>query len=363
MLRCLASDRMCFESTLTAIRIPGLDPSAKFVLIAITDCTRDGLAYPTMRYIRGITGYDERTVKGAVDRLIASGLLLDTKDRVGRNRTVKVFRVNLPPRPTANKRIRATSTTVAKPPCGPDGEQTSAIFSSPTKVPGFSNDRNNVERTPPEVMVNPVTETISPEDAYASSSPKARRSAFRKSKGGPLPEDWMPPSPLDLPPSTYEQIQGWSQKRWDEEADNFRDYCWSRSGEAAHRKNWNREWAQWVRQAIFGDKRNRRGVEHPDRCPGTTSKPPVRERDHEGRREQELRAAIEANLPGRECIERCAFAIDCLDPSTPFKTIGLKIFARPADKSIVDSLGPQLARNATDLGYEVRWYRVEDGRI
>lgn len=363
MLRCLTSDRMCIESTLTAIQMPGLDPSAKFVLIAITDCTRDGVAYPTMRYIRDITGYDERTVKGAVDRLIVAGLLIDTKDRVGRNRTVKVFMVNLPPRPRANKSIRPTPTNMPKLPREPVGEQTSAMLPPPTKLPGFGNDRKTVERTPPKVAVNPVTETNTPEDAYASSSPKAPRSAFRKPKGGPLPEDWMPPSPLDLPPSTYEQVQGWSQKRWDEEADNFRDYCWSRSGEAAHRKNWNREWAQWVRQAIFGEKRNRRGAEHHERCPAIISKPPVAERDHEGRREQELRAAINANLPGRGCIERCAFAIDCMDPSTPFKTIGLKIFARPADKSIVESLGPQIARNATDLGYEVRWYRIEDGRI
>lgn len=341
----------------------GLDPSAKFVLIVITDCARDGVAYPSMRYIREATGYDERTVKAAVDRLIAAGLLIDTGDRVGRNRTVKVFRVDLPPQSSANKTNRSTSTNAPMPCDVPVGMQTSRMHSTPAKLPGFGRDRKTVERMPPKLQVNPVIQTNTPEDAYASSSPKPSRPFSRKSKGGPLPEDWSPPSPVNLPPSTYDKVQGWCQQRWDEEADNFRDYCFNRSGEPAVSKNWNREWAQWVRQVTYGEDRERRRRPDAEHRAAYVRMPPVAERASEGTRELELRAKVTTIISGVSCLGRCGLAIACLDPSQPFATIGLKIFARPSDRSVVDSLGPRIAKTATELGYEVRWYRVEDGQI
>jgi hypothetical protein len=354
---------MCITSTLTAIRMMGLDPSAKLVLITIADCARDGVAFPSMRYIREITAYDERTVKGAVVRLIAAGLLVDTGGRKGRNRTVRVFRVNLAARADPNS-VRSVAKDVRDSPRCSDGTKKLAptISRSPTKMERLE-PRNSAVGTPAKLQVNPINQNNTPEDAYASSSPKPARTPPRRRKGRPLPEDWLPPPPARLPPSTFALVQDWNQERWDAEADSFRDYCLTGTGKDARSANWDREWALWIRHVGFAERTKAKGArKHVERL-AEVSRPPVRERGMEGERELALRAALQNSGCDQNWLGRSAFALACLDPARPFQSIGLKIFTRPTDKTAVESYAGSIERIASRLGYDVRWHRVEDGTI
>lgn len=71
-------------------------PADKLVLFALADAANDKTltAYPSIKAIVAFTGLERKRVIGSLARLSATGLILDTGERVGRTKQVKVWRVN-----------------------------------------------------------------------------------------------------------------------------------------------------------------------------------------------------------------------------------------------------------------------------
>ena len=350
---------MCFSSIKAAFELANvLDPSAKFVLLVICNCARNGLAWPSVGHICKITGYDERTVRAAVRRLIEAGYLTDTGERKGRNRSVKVFRLSLPTMSGAAETNTSIEQNDLASTFSPQGaQQGTPTVSTPAKWWGSRKTGSSACETPTKVSVNPITLTKTPEDAYASSSPQPFRRTSRKKTRRPLPEDWAPPSPTTLPPSTFSAVRDWSQDRWEAEADAFRDYCYSGAGKFSRTGNWNREWAQWVRQACSA--KAAEGLRSERANPPTRSLCPVEERDREDSRELGFRRLLENCFGGAEWLSRSALKLAEVgyDESNP--KFGLIIFARVIDRPAIEDRAASFRELAMQLGCNLQWHRIE----
>jgi hypothetical protein len=67
----------------------------KFVLLALADNTNnEGTCWPSVAAISSKTSQDRKTVISALRTLEEMGLLIDTGERVGRTKQVKVYRLN-----------------------------------------------------------------------------------------------------------------------------------------------------------------------------------------------------------------------------------------------------------------------------
>lgn len=349
---------MCFRSMSAVMQPTDLrDPSAKFVLLVVCNFARNGLAWPSVQLLCKITGYDDRTVRSALSRNIEAGLLVDTGDRKGRNRSVKVYRLNLPTNSEAQISPTVSQSDVASS-IDPKGErQEWRAARTPTKVWGSPKTYNSADETPTKVSVKPITLTKTPEDAYASSSPKRFRRTSRNNARGALPDDWAPPSPTTLPASTFAIVSDWSQDRWQATADAFRDYCHSGAGRFSGTGNWNREWAQWVRQACSAQRVEDRRNERPN--PPIRSLSPVEERQAEDSRELDFRRLLESCLGDPAWLARSALKLSELGYDESNLGYGLIIFARFCDKPAIENKATRFRQLAMQLGYNVRWHRIE----
>jgi len=66
----------------------------KFVLVALADnAGDDGRAFPSVDTICRKTDLNRKTVIAALDRLTASGMIVDTGQRVGKTKSVKIYRL------------------------------------------------------------------------------------------------------------------------------------------------------------------------------------------------------------------------------------------------------------------------------
>lgn len=76
----------------------------KLVLWAIADAhsREKRCAYPSVAAVVEFTGWQRRAVMASLSRLAAAGLIIDTGDRIGRTRQVKVWRLPIDP-----ERVRA----------------------------------------------------------------------------------------------------------------------------------------------------------------------------------------------------------------------------------------------------------------
>ncbi len=70
--------------------------SRKFILLALADCMNDeeGCAYPSVCTLELKTCLDRKTVIEGIQDLISQGYLIDTEQRVGRTKQVRVLRLN-----------------------------------------------------------------------------------------------------------------------------------------------------------------------------------------------------------------------------------------------------------------------------
>lgn len=82
-----------------AARQRPLQPPDKLVLWALADAhnARTGRAFPSVAAIGEFTGWQRKAVLASLGRLVRAGLIVDTGERVGRTRQVKVWALPIEP--------------------------------------------------------------------------------------------------------------------------------------------------------------------------------------------------------------------------------------------------------------------------
>lgn len=92
--------------------------AAKMVLLALANVADEhGCAYPSTAAIAEFGSMDHKTATAALDRLAAAGLIVDTGEREGRTKQIKVFRLALERVPEAEGyRKRKASVSSVKAP-------------------------------------------------------------------------------------------------------------------------------------------------------------------------------------------------------------------------------------------------------
>lgn len=180
--------------------------SAKFVLVAMAECAnyKTGHIHPSLDHLGEITALNRKTIIAAVEWLLANGYVLDTGERAGRTKQIKVFVLNL-------ERV-------------PDSEQSQKRNSS-----DFSGKQSQKRDTEPSREPSP--QKVSP------SSGRATR----------LPSDWMPPTVL--PAELAAMVAQWPPGHLDRTLADFRDYWTAASGSNARKSDWPATWRRWLRRA------------------------------------------------------------------------------------------------------------------
>jgi biotin operon repressor len=87
-----------------------LKPSwLKFLLIALADCANDeGHCYPSGKYLCIKTGLNRKTVIAGLDTLEAKGYLIDTGQRKGVTKQVKIYQIRVPDEGLLNSTVNGT---------------------------------------------------------------------------------------------------------------------------------------------------------------------------------------------------------------------------------------------------------------
>lgn len=88
---------MSVEAITWAFKQPIKHSPAKFVLVVLANQANGDLAYPSIAYIAGVTGQDRKTVISNLQRLRATGLIVDSGERRGRTAQVVVYRLKCEP--------------------------------------------------------------------------------------------------------------------------------------------------------------------------------------------------------------------------------------------------------------------------
>lgn len=92
-------------------------PSAatKFVLVALAECAhyKTGRIYPSIEHIREITSLNRKTIIASIDWLSANGYLIDTGEREGRTKQIKVYLAALERVPETEQSQKRNSTDIS----------------------------------------------------------------------------------------------------------------------------------------------------------------------------------------------------------------------------------------------------------
>lgn len=93
-------------------------PSAvKFTLVAMSECAnyKTGDIHPSIEHLVEITGQDRKTIIANIAKLEELGLLVDTGERSGRTRQIKVYRLSMQTVPnTEQSQMRNSSVSPSK---------------------------------------------------------------------------------------------------------------------------------------------------------------------------------------------------------------------------------------------------------
>lgn len=86
---------MSVEAITWALKQPVKQSSAKFVLVALANCSNsaDGTAWPSIAYLCDATSQDRKTVMANLKRLIETGYIKDTGNRMGGTKSVVVYQI------------------------------------------------------------------------------------------------------------------------------------------------------------------------------------------------------------------------------------------------------------------------------
>jgi hypothetical protein len=219
-------------------------PSQKSVLWALANCANDdGLCWPSNAWLRLATCLSERTVQGAIQALVAAGLI-EIVWGGGRGRTTR-YRLLLGPvgvvaetpqdlrgcaEPETPQPLRGKSKTPRQV-RGKSGETPHILLPLPGKTP---------QPLPPE-----------PESTSKGVSPgEGKPAAPRAERGTRLPADWWP----DEAQRSFAADLG-LEVDW--VAGQFRDHWHAKAGAAARMVNWDATWRGWCRRQVEFDARRR----------------------------------------------------------------------------------------------------------
>ncbi|WP_230770660.1 helix-turn-helix domain-containing protein [Sphingomonas sp. Leaf4] len=178
-----------------AFDMAGLSASEKLVLLVYANFANDrACAYPSNQTVCRLSGLNEKTVRSAIERLCAAGLLDDTGDRVGRTQQVRVYRLGIEsqpetdgfPAPAAGARPASSTGARQHAPAARGPKSGGFRAGAKTTVSGSKGSRNRGAEP---------SGTIPLEDADASSAPQGAR----KKRAMPMAGDWEPPAVEDLP--------------------------------------------------------------------------------------------------------------------------------------------------------------------
>lgn len=135
------------------VQSPTLSSADAFVLVALADNADDrGLAYPSIETIARKTKHDRKTVERALHRLENSGFIQDSGQRVGRTKSVKVFRLQW-----ADERTEAT------PKAGELSDTKNGVALAPSDPTSYP--KNGVSKLPQKRGIEP---------SYITKEPKKR---------------------------------------------------------------------------------------------------------------------------------------------------------------------------------------------
>jgi DNA-binding transcriptional MocR family regulator len=90
-----------------------IKPSAvKFTLIALCECAnyKTGQIFPSIKHIAEITGQDRKTIISNVQKLEKLGLIIDTGEKMGATKQIKVYRVAIETVPKTGQSQKRNST-------------------------------------------------------------------------------------------------------------------------------------------------------------------------------------------------------------------------------------------------------------
>ncbi|ABD27442.1 hypothetical protein Saro_3007 [Novosphingobium aromaticivorans DSM 12444] len=181
--------------------------SVKFTLVAMCECAnyRTGVIHPSIDHLSEITGQNRKTIIANVAELEASGVIVDTGERIGRTKQIKVYRLAMETVPKTEQSQKRNSTENAP-------KQSQKRDTEPSKEPSCS--------TEPK----------------GSSEHKAREAKpFR------MMADW---SPSPLPSNVQALVDLWPPGRFEREIDQFRDYWLDRTD---RRPGWDRTFHNRIR--------------------------------------------------------------------------------------------------------------------
>lgn len=86
--------------------------SAKFTLVALCECAnyKTGRIYPSIAHLTELTGQNRKTIIANIAELESAGLLLDTGERAGATKQIKVYEAALGTVPKAEQSQKRNST-------------------------------------------------------------------------------------------------------------------------------------------------------------------------------------------------------------------------------------------------------------
>lgn len=107
--------------------------SVKFTLVAMCECAnyRTGVIHPSIDHLSEITGQNRKTIIANVAELEASGIIVDTGERIGRTKQIKVYRLSMETVPETEQSQKRNST-------GNDRKQSQKRDTEPSLEPSLS---------------------------------------------------------------------------------------------------------------------------------------------------------------------------------------------------------------------------------
>jgi hypothetical protein len=191
-------------------------PSAHATLVLIiyaNFANEHGRAYPSTETVAAKSRQNIKTVRASIDALEAVGLLQDTGRRVGRTGNVKVYRLAMEAHPEVGVLKGETKPDAAGSPV--EAAQEAAKEALP-ETGGFDGGAkapvSGVKGTRKRVA-EPVSGTITPEDAIASSAPKGENNEKRY-----FVIEWSVPPIADLPAAVRAIAEQWPAGAYETEA-------------------------------------------------------------------------------------------------------------------------------------------------
>lgn len=136
---------MSTEAVAWAFKQPIRSASMKFVLIALAECAhyKTGLIYPSLAHLGEIAPLDRKTIIAQIELLQAHGYLIDTGERTGKTKQIKVYRLSMETVPKTEPSQKRNSSDFSV-------KQSQKRNTEPSKEPSSSEDKSSSETASPK---------------------------------------------------------------------------------------------------------------------------------------------------------------------------------------------------------------------